>query len=136
MKTTIQKPNAILDTCVLVDILHKTKNIEDKISNLDITKCAITDLTVFELFCGAQASNHPQENMELIQQLVDSFEIIPTRTGYELAAKEKIRLRKQGKTIEDIDLLIGCTSMSSEIPIVTGNQKHLGKIHGIQIIPW
>lgn len=130
------RPKAILDTCVLVDILRGKKNLQQKLSQLDISKCAITDLTKFELLCGAEKSSDRESNLQLVNQLCSRFQIRPTQAGYEHAAKEKIRLQKSGIRIADIDLLIGSACAAEGLPIVTGNIKHMERIEGIQIIPW
>lgn len=131
------KPSAILDTCVLVDILrNKKKDLQERINALDIRKCAIADLSVFELLCGAEKSLDRDHNIKIVNSLLSTFRIIPTVCGYKLAAEEKNRLQSSGTPIEDIDLLIGCTCSQEEIPLVTSNIKHHQRISGLNIINW
>lgn len=130
------RPNAILDTCVLVDILRGKKDLQEKLKELDIAKCAIFDLTRFELLCGAEKSSDRENNIQLVNQLCDRFQIRPTSCGYEHAAKEKVRLQKAGERIADIDLLIGSACAAEGFPLVTGNIKHMERIKDIDIIPW
>lgn len=130
-------PQAILDTCVLVDILRgRKKNLAEKLRNLDIRRCVITDLTRFELLCGAEESKNPEHNTQIVKELCNQFKTLPCAYGMEYAAKEKVKLKREGRLIPDIDLLIGSISASQEIPLVTGNVKHMERISGIQIIPW
>lgn len=133
----INKPKAILDTCVLVDILQgRKKDLKKKLSNIDIRKCAITDLTRFELICGAYASEQVKENLQLVNDICSQFQVYPTANGYEHAARQKIRLRKEGNTISDIDLLIGSVCATEGLPLITGNIGHMERIENLQIIPW
>lgn len=132
-----ERPQAILDTCVLVDILRGRKeDLSKKLQHIDLVKCAITDLTRFELLCGAEASREKDKNLQLVDEICSKFEIWPTSCGYEFAAKEKIRLNREGAKISDIDLLIGCLCCTENIPLVTGNFKHMERITGIKLIPW
>ena len=131
------RPSAILDTCVLVDILRNKKtDLRDKLNALDIRRCAIADLTIFELLCGAEKSTNRESNLKTVHDLVAEFLVLPTSRGYTLAAKEKVRLQSSGTPIEDIDLLIGCACSQEAIPLVTINHKHLERISGLTIIEW
>ena len=65
------KPSAILDTCVLVDILRNKKaDLQDKLNTLDIRRCAIADLTIFELLCGAEKSSNRELNLSIVKNLL------------------------------------------------------------------
>lgn len=48
----------------------------------------------------------------------------------------KAKLEKAGKTIDDMDLLIGSTALSHNLILVTNNIKHLEKIEGLEIENW
>ena len=131
------RPNAFLDTCALIDILRgKHKDLEQKTQALDISKCAIADIAVFELLCAAEKSAHRESNREAVLNLTDFFQKRSVSAGFELAATEKIRLQKEGTPIEDIDLLIGCLCASEDIPLVTSNISNMERIKGIKLIPW
>ena len=131
------KPSAILDTCVLVDILrNRMADHQACLDALDFRKCAIVDLTVFELLCGAELSMDRDYNLALVRELVSAFEVIPSSNGYGRAASEKCRLKAEGTPIDDIDLLIGCACAQEEIPLVTGNSKHFNRIAGLNLIAW
>lgn len=51
-------------------------------------------------------------------------------------AMQKARLRKEGKLIDDFDLLIGCTAKVTQCTLVTENIKHLKRIENIRIENW
>jgi hypothetical protein len=50
----------------------------------------------------------------------------------ELFCSEKIRLEKAGNMIEDFDLMIGTTGVTSNLVVVTHNIKHFNRIEGIE----
>jgi tRNA(fMet)-specific endonuclease VapC len=54
----------------------------------------------------------------------------------DLYAKEKARLQKIGKPIDDFDLLIGVTSVTHKLTMVTNNTNHFERISGISLEDW
>lgn len=64
------------------------------------------------------------------------MEIIPISNVLDLFAKEKARLRKAGKPLDEFDLLIGVTAVKYSLTLVTNNVKHFARIEGINIENW
>ena len=63
--------------------------------------------------------------------------IIPIFGCIKRYAKEKVRLRKLGKPINDeFDLLIGVTSVENKLTLVTDNTRHFENISGIKLENW
>ncbi|MBW1650394.1 MAG: hypothetical protein JRJ44_06920 [Deltaproteobacteria bacterium] len=44
--------------------------------------------------------------------------------------------KKQGEPVDDFDLLIGVSSVVSQIVMVTNNPSHFERIRGIEIENW
>ena len=51
-------------------------------------------------------------------------------------AKEKAKLRKSGKLIDDFDILIGATAVANNLILVTENENHLNRLSKINIENW
>lgn len=69
--------------------------------------------------------------------LVRAFSIIQIISSLRLYAKEKVRLRKLGKPINDeFDLLIGVTAVQNKMKLVTDNVRDFENIMDIQIENW
>lgn len=64
------------------------------------------------------------------------FNIIQIEKAFEIFAEEKVRLNNQGILIPDFDLLIGSTALSTNMKMVTNNEKHLKRLKGIQLENW
>ena len=127
----------ILDTNVLIDILRgRDQKALDKLLALGIDHCAISDITIFELLCGAANSSNPEKSRESIGRLTEQLQVIPSNAAYREAAENKARLKKSGNSIEDIDLLIGCTALHLGLTLVTGNIQHMQRIEGLNTMPW
>lgn len=127
----------ILDTNVLIDILRgRNQNALERFLEMGIDHCAIADISVFELLCGAANSSCPEKNRENMGKLIEQIQVIPSSSAYWDAAKNKARLKKSGTLIEDVDLLIGCTALHFDFTLVTGNIQHMQRIEGLKIEPW
>ncbi|MBB5621925.1 tRNA(fMet)-specific endonuclease VapC [Pedobacter cryoconitis] len=73
----------------------------------------------------------------VVDDFVNGLSIIPIIGSIKRYAKEKVRLRKMGKPINDeFDLLIGVTSVENNLVLVTDNVKDFERIEDIQIENW
>lgn len=64
------------------------------------------------------------------------MQILPIFHSLDIYAKEKARLRKAGTPIDDFDILIGVTSVTHNLIMVTNNTNHFKKINKIQLEDW
>ncbi len=124
----------LLDTNILVDLIRGKENTAERIRTLGLQHCAISDLTLFELYCGAQASLRKEENLALIDRLATEITVLPSAAGYREAARQKVRLNRAGERIEDIDLMIGCTAIAHNCTLLTDNKKHLSRLEGLTLL--
>lgn len=128
--------NYILDTNICIFYLKGKYNLIEKILNIGLENCYISEITVAELKYGAENSNNPSKSKKLVNEFINLFEIVPIYNSLDFYAKEKTRLKKSGKIIDDFDLLIATTSVVEEKIMVTNNTKHFNRIKGIIIEDW
>jgi tRNA(fMet)-specific endonuclease VapC len=63
--------------------------------------------------------------------------ILPlTEYSVEISAGIYVALRKSGKPIDDIDLLIAGTAISNDLVLVTHNLSHFERIPELKILDW
>ena len=79
---------------------------------------ATTKLTAFEKVCKILKVNNL------------------TAQDVEVAARIYSERKKQGRPIEDTDLLIAAQSMSNDYTLVTNNTKHFENIEGLSVTNW
>lgn len=89
-----------------------------------------------ELKYGVECSAHPKENENILKDFLQRIAIIPFVTAIDEYAKEKARLRKADKPIDDFDLLIACTAKANKLTVVTDNEKHFERISKLIIENW
>lgn len=126
----------LLDTDISVFYLRGKHNINQKLEKIEYNNCFISEITIAELKFGAELSNRPIENLRLVDEYVSKMGILPIFNSLALYAKEKARLQKDGTSLEDFDLLIGCTAIKNDLILVTNNGRHFERIENIRIENW
>jgi len=126
----------LLDTNICIFLLRHKYDVDKRLAELSPTQCYISEITVAELKYGAYKSNRTEENLALIDELVDSINVVPFAESIDIYAQEKNRLRTQGIPIEDFDLLIASAAIYNGITLVTDNTKHFTRIERLMIENW
>ena len=126
----------LLDTDIVVFFLRNKKNIAEHLALLSPNDIFVSEVTVAELEYGNRCSGRYEENKWMVDRFLSSVNIVPFSDAVHLYAEERYRLRMLGQSIEDFDLLIGCTAVSDNLIMVTNNAKHYSRIKDIRIENW
>ncbi len=126
----------LLDTNICIHFFRGKFNLIEKFESLGLKKCAISEITLAELVFGAESSENPQKNHDIIEKFAAQVAILPIFDSIYKYGREKARLRKLGVMISDFDLLIGCTSTENDLIMVTENVKAFERISDIKIENW
>jgi len=101
----------LLDTNICIHFFRGKFNLIDKLKEIGIKNCAISEITYAELVFVAENSANPKKNHLLIEKFVEQVTILPIFDSIIQYGRQKTKLRKQGQMISDFDLLIGCTAI-------------------------
>ncbi|MBW8334946.1 MAG: type II toxin-antitoxin system VapC family toxin [Prolixibacteraceae bacterium] len=126
----------LLDTNICIFYLKGKFELNEKIKQVGLQNCFISEITLAELKFGAECSNRIQENMEMVDDFAKEITIVPIFNSLDVYAREKARLKKSGKMLDDFDLLIGATAIANKLIMVTENGKHLDRMSEISIENW
>jgi len=127
----------LLDTNICVYFLKQNAKIVDKIASVPADDLAISCFNLTELLYGAYNSEHVDKNLERVRYIENTIEVMPfDRKAIENYAAIKSTLKKQGKLIDDFDILIAAVALSSEMILVTNNEKHFERIPDLIIENW
>lgn len=131
----------LLDTNICIAILKKASNVAKVISQIKMSQCYISEVTVIELKVGAVLGKAKAPHGKYVDQHIDSFignlTVIPISTSIDFFAEEKVRLQLAGTPAHNnFDLLIGCTAVTNNLIMVTDNIKDFKNIKGIKIENW
>lgn len=124
-----------LDTNILIDLIRGDKVISENINNLD-GSIFINPITQCELFKGVYLSSKKDEQLDIVEKLIESFEILEFNLDIcKEFGKEYSRLSKLGKQIPEFDLIIACFAKVNNLILVTRDKKHFENT-GIKIEVW
>jgi tRNA(fMet)-specific endonuclease VapC len=123
----------LLDTNICIYLFKGQFNLKEKIRNVGLGNCAISEITYAELIYGAEKSEFPKKNLDTIEKFSDRIAILPIFNAIHVFGKEKARLRQKGDIISDFDLLIGATAISNAMIMVTRNVREFAKLKNIHL---
>lgn len=126
----------LLDTSTCVAIFRGNRDVADRMEKIGKDKCFISQIVVAELLFGAYRSYRVEENLKQTHAFINEMNVLPFEDCVETFAKERLALWKEGKPIEDFDLLIGCAAKVAGLIVVTHNVKHFSHIRDLKIEDW
>ena len=122
------------DTCIFA--IRNKQGLKEKFEYADPDNCFISEITLAELMFGVENSEKKEKNQKALDNFLSGIKVIPIYHSLSLYATEKARLRKAGTPVDDFDLLIGVTSITHHLIMVTKNKNHFKKIKGIILEDW
>lgn len=126
----------LLDTNIIIFYLKGKYNLNEKLRQIRLQNCCISEITLAELKYGAECSDQIDKNIKMVDDFAKEITILPIFNSLSVYAKEKARLRKSGVMIDDFDILIGSTAIANNLILVTDNKKHLNRLSKIKIEDW
>jgi tRNA(fMet)-specific endonuclease VapC len=127
----------LLDTSICVFFLRGKLNLADKIREVGLENIYISEVTILELYFGAENSNNPTKSYMAVEKFLSGLKIVPLFGVMKRYAKEKVRLRRIGKPMHDeFDLLIGVTAAENKLTLVTDNVKDFLNIEDLKLDNW
>jgi tRNA(fMet)-specific endonuclease VapC len=127
----------LLDTSICVFFLRGKLDLASMIRKKGRENFFISEITVAELRFGAENSDNPDKANSAVDDFINGVSIIPIFGSIRRYAKEKVRLRRLGKPINDeFDLLIAITAVENNLTLVTDNVRHFEPIESILIENW
>ncbi len=128
-----------LDTTFCIDLMRdrkqgKTGPASRKLAALGETPLYASLFVACELHAGARMSNNPEAELRKIQALSEIVEIVVPDRSFAVAYGEtEAFLRRKGRTIPTMDLLIGLTAKLHGLPLLTADNEHFSRIPGLVV---
>ena len=130
------KKKYLLDTNICIFCMRGKFEMNRKIALAGINNCYLSEITVAELYYGAENSDNPKKTMQETEEFVSLFRVIPFGKSLHTFGREKAYLTSIGRKIENFDMAIGAIALQHKMVMVTDNIDHLGRIRGIKIEDW
>jgi len=128
----------LLDTNICIFAIKKRSEIvlmklKEKISD----GIYISSLTVAELEFGVENSKRIEKNRIALIKFLSIFNILNFDDTDAIAyGRLKTDLRKQGRIIGPIDMLLAAQALNKELIFVTNNVKEFERVRGLKIEDW
>ncbi|SIQ44527.1 tRNA(fMet)-specific endonuclease VapC [Alkalispirochaeta americana] len=97
----------------------------------------ISTLTIAELEYGIENSSKIEENRIALLKYLSLFNILPFDDKDAIPyGKLKSKLRKEGRIIGPIDMLLAAQALSKDLVFVTNNTKEFERIEDLRLENW
>ena len=126
----------MIDTNICIYYMKGRYGLDSKFNSVDVDSLYISEITLAELKYGVANSASPERNSLVLSNFLSGIQILPIFDGLDTFANEKARLRKEGRPVDDFDLLIGSSAIANDLTLVTNNEKHFDRLTGIKMINW
>ena len=126
-----------LDTTFCIDLMRERKQgkigpASRKLESLGETPLYVSLFVACELHAGARMSNSPEVELRKIHTLSEIVEIVQPERSLAVAYGEaEAFLRRKGRAIPTMDLLIGLTAKLHGLPLLTADDEHFRRIPGL-----
>ncbi len=129
----------LLDTDMCIYLLNGDERVKSRVAQVGVEAISVSILTVAELYFGAYNSARLEANLKRIHEFL-SFPgpiiLSIDDAAAEYFGKFKAALRRDGKPIGDVDLLIAGVAASRGLKVVTNNTEHFERIADISLENW
>jgi tRNA(fMet)-specific endonuclease VapC len=119
----------LVDSDWLIDALVGVPAAVTLLARLRSEGLAVSIISYGELFEGAIGAPAPEVELANVRTLVARFPIAPHSPPImETFARTRAALRRAGRLIPDLDLLIAATAIHHDLTLVTRNVRHFERI--------
>jgi predicted nucleic acid-binding protein len=92
-------------------------------------------ISLAELYEGVHYARDPAASRRVLSRFVAGLTVVPVDDEIcDIFGRERGKLRQQGRTVGDFDLLIAATGLRYDLTICTNNRRHFERIEGVRLI--
>lgn len=127
----------LLDTDTCIAVLRHRPGMVQRLINVAPTDCAVSMVTVYELFCGVEKAQDPATEHQKVARFISATIELPLdRDAAKHAARIRADLERQGQPIGPYDLLIAGQALASGLTLVTNNRREFQRVAGLKLESW
>ena len=118
----------------MIDALANIPSAVTPLERLAADGLAVSIITFGELYEGAYSFPHPDEQLRMFRPFLSGFRVLGlTDEVMEMFARTRWTLRREGRLIPDLDLLIAATARAYDLTLVTRNLRHFERISDLRL---
>jgi tRNA(fMet)-specific endonuclease VapC len=124
----------LIDSDWIIDALIGVPSIVAALQDLRTDGIAVSVIALAEVSEGAHHNADPVPRLADIRTLLAGYPVLDVTEAIAARfASERASLRRQGKMISDLDLLIACTALTRGLTLLTRNTQHFERIPGLML---
>ena len=127
----------LFDTNTCIDLIRGRPEVVARAAAVSADDCAVSAVSVFELYSGAEKARDPLKERQRVQVLLGTLCELPFDSE---AAEEAARIRRfleaKGQPIGPFDLLLAGHALASGLTFVTNNVGEFQRVPGLPIENW
>jgi tRNA(fMet)-specific endonuclease VapC len=125
----------LLDTNIISYYLKGIENLKERITT-NIDSLSISIISYYEIISGLKSidANKRINEFEKFCKLIDIINL--DKASILASCKIYASLKKSGKLIDDIDILIAGIALSNNLVMITDNTEHFDRIEGLKVENW
>ena len=119
----------LLDTDWTIQYLNGLDRFVKRVDELEPSGLSLSTISLGEVYEGVFGSVDPPARENEFNAFLERVEIIPI--DIEIArifGIERLRLRREGRMIGDLDILIAATALRYDLTLLTNNRRHFDRI--------
>lgn len=127
----------LLDTDTCIDLLRGVSDVVRNASNVAPDDCAVSAVTVYELFTGVAKCRDPQCENEKVELLLARLHVLPfDAVAGKRTADVRAGLERTGIAIGPYDVMLAGQALSMGLALVTSNVGEFQRVTGLRIVDW
>ena len=128
----------LVDTDILSMFFRNNHNVVSNFREYlkQYEKINLSIITYYEVLSGLKHRDALRQ-LNSFEEFVKQNAVLPlTEHSATISSDLYAGLRKAGKPIDDIDILIAGVALSNNLSLVTHNEEHFKRIEGLHILDW
>lgn len=131
----------LLDTNICIHLMKGDFDLDNKVEQVGLRNCFISELTIAELLYGI-ANSSPDRQASNRQKLDKFLRLFPKTRRLALTdvletyAAQKAQLKRIGRLQGEFDMLIGSTALAYGLTLVTRNTRHFADMLDLESENW
>jgi tRNA(fMet)-specific endonuclease VapC len=125
----------LIDTDWLVNHLRGLQRVTRKLEEIVPEGIALSIISLAELYEGIYRSTNPARDEESLRRFLGGITILGIDEEIcKIFGRERAKLRKEGKLIGDLDLLIASTCLHHNLTLLTDNIREFERVESLKIL--
>jgi tRNA(fMet)-specific endonuclease VapC len=124
----------LIDSDWLIDAFIGVPAAVNLLAQLRTEGLAVSIISYGELFEGAIGAPEPQAELVQFRTFLERLRLLPlTEPIMEIFAQTRATLRREGRLIPDLALLIAATAIHHDLTLLTLNVRHFGRVPDLRL---